>query len=107
MIKNNIYDIVLSINGNTDPFSLLGKTKISSDANIRGTFTSLYQFLKVIGIIGIFVSIIVCAIQIASTNANKREEGKRHLQTKGAIAIAIFSFIGILGIILDIIGGIV
>lgn len=97
---------ILSINGNTDPFSLLNNN-ISNDTNLRGTFASFYQLLKVVGIIGIIVSIVVCGLKVSSKDAKAREEGKNLLLTKGIISIAIFSFIGVLGMILDILAGIV
>lgn len=106
ILKNYGSYAILSINGNTDPFSLLSNNNISNDTNLRGTFASFYQLLKVVGIIGIIASIVICGLKLSSKVATTREEGKNQLLTKGIISIAIFSFIGILGMILDVLAGI-
>lgn len=103
IVKGYGNKIILTINANTDPFSLLGSNKVSNDNNIRNTFASFFRFLMAIGIIGIIISIIISGIKISSKNSNTREEGKKLLQTKAIIAITIFSFVALMGMIFEII----
>lgn len=101
IIKGSI--LLATISENTHPLDdILVSNKLSSDANIRGTAASFYKLFEVIGIIGIVLSIMICGIAFYRKDARKRQEAKSNLMIKFIIAIAIFGFAWLVGVILNI-----
>lgn len=97
--------VMLSLDIDTDPFKLInGKNNgIADNKQLKGTASSFYGLLSVVGIIGIILSIIICGILIYSKkDAKKRQEAKEQLLFKFIIAILIFSFSWIIGVVLKI-----
>ena len=98
----------------SDPFDYLtGKKGISSvdatgitnDASILGMGASFVNLLTVVGAIGIVLSLIFCGYKIILFKKDPRQsaETKRELITKCSIAVVIFAFIAIAGVIFEIV----
>ena len=91
----------------TDPFKILRDGYgFATDETVRGAGQSFYQLMMVLGVIGILSSILIGGLILAinSKNGNNRQEAKHSLFVKCGIAVLIFGFTGILGMVLEIIG---
>lgn len=101
IIKGSV--MLATINENTHPLDdILISNKLSSDSNLRGAAASFYRLMSVIGITGIALSITICGIALYRKDARKRQEAKSKLMIKCIIAIAIFGFAWLAGVILNI-----
>lgn len=71
------------------------------------TGASFYNFLLVIGVIGLVISTVALGISIAfSKNSSKKQENKSHLPAIAGGAVLVFGAISILGLIKTIADGI-
>lgn len=112
MLKWQIYGVLASMS--SDPFDYLtGKKGISSvdatgitnDATILGMGASFVNLFTVVGAIGTVLSLIFCGYKIVLFKKDPRQltETKRELITKCSIAVVIFAFMAIAGVIFAIV----
>ena len=88
-----------------DPLKIIDDEKlITENPVMRGLGASSYQLLMAIGIIGVVCSLILAGIKLSFTrNSRSRNEVKKSIGTTLLIAIVLFGFVGLLGMILEVI----
>lgn len=89
----------------TDPFEIMrDNAGIADDATVQGAGASAYRLLMVVGVIGILSSIMICGVSLAlRKNGQARQEVKHTLMVKLGIAVVLFGFVGLLGLVLQVI----
>jgi len=88
---------------NKDPFSYIGDNKLSDNTAVKNTAMSFYQLMIVIGVIGVMVSLTLIGYKLMfSKSGSENGEAKKNIITKLIIAIGVFGFVGILGMIFEI-----
>jgi hypothetical protein len=82
-----------------DPFDLL-QDEVSNNAVLRTNAASAYDLLLIIGVIGLFSTIIICGLRLVlSKNSSKKSETKATIGFKTWLAIGFFGFVSIMGIV--------
>ena len=88
-----------------DPLKILDDGNlITQNPVMRSAGASAYQLLMAIGIIGVVCSLILAGIKLGFTkNSRSRNEVKKSIGTTLLIAVVLFGFVAILGMILEIV----
>lgn len=108
IILNKPFMLLLDNPKETNPFSLYKKGYITENEDLRATSVSFYEFMMVVGVLGLVITIVICGIRLAlSHNSKKAEQIKDILTGKVWIALGLFSFVAVVGLIFDIINSIV
>lgn len=88
---------------NIDPFDKLQDIGVSDNSMLQENAASAYNFFLVIGIIGLAITVSYCGLKIAwNHQAAKKSEAKSELGFKIWLALGLFSFSFLLGIVLEL-----
>lgn len=99
MLKCNL--IILS---DKNPFDLLKNLGISHNSTLRGTAGSAYKFFMVVGIIGLVSTFMISGISFSLTkNSSKKSNIKEAIGFKTWVAIGLFGFITLMGLVYNVI----
>lgn len=86
----------------TDPWSYLtNQTKFSS-SNISGIWHSLYLLLLVVGVAGLLITFTLAALKYSSKSPMKRHQAKEDMKFKFIVAVVMFGFSTITGVIMTV-----
>ena len=88
-----------------DPLKIIDEGKLLTDNTvIKDTGSSAYQLLMAIGIIGVVCSLVLAGIRLSfARNSRSRSEVKKSIGATLLIAIVMFGFVGLLGLILEVV----
>lgn len=87
-----------------NPFDRLdiGRGLISNDVSLRGTISSAYYLIMVIGLTGIVISLMIAAIKLGYSRPGTRAEAFNEIKWKLIIAIALSSMVTLAGWIMSV-----
>lgn len=102
-IQTKIYLFFLDIKS-TDPFSYIDSLGISKNSSLRGNAASLYRLFMTIGVTGLVITLLLCAVKLSLyKNGKKKSEVKETIGLKLLISIGFFGFVFFAGLVLRII----
>ena len=98
-----------------DPFDYLNGTQKNSNVDSRGITTdpvlinigsSWVHLMEVTGALGVVISLIICGFKMILYKGDPRQsaEVKKEILHRCLIAVVIFGFIGIIGLMFDVCG---